>query len=95
MSDTPLPPHSDDAAPIDAEFEPAERQDQTTQSISSGPGWAAFGLVFLLALGGFAHGVWQVSTLSNEREARALGVFKSNIYAGLIVLAGLCLAAFL
>ena len=54
MSDTPLPPHSDDAAPIDAEFEPAERQDQTTQSISSGPGWAAFGLVFLLALGGFA-----------------------------------------
>ena len=54
MSDTPLPPHSDDAAPIDAEFEPAERQDQTPQSISSGPGWAAFGLVFLLALGGFA-----------------------------------------
>lgn len=49
----------------------------------------------LLALGFFAHGVWQVSTLSNEREARALDVFKSNIYAGLIVLAGLCLAAFL
>ena len=49
----------------------------------------------LLALGFFAHGVWQVSTLSNDREARALGVFKSNIYAGLIVLAGLCLAAFL
>lgn len=49
----------------------------------------------LLALGFFAHGVWQVSTLSNEREARALDVFKSNIYAGFIVLAGLCLAAFL
>ena len=49
----------------------------------------------LLALGFFAHGVWQVSTLSNEREARALDVFKSNIYAGMIVLAGLCLAAFL
>ena len=53
------------------------------------------GVCALLALGFFAHGVWQVSTLSNEREARALGVFKSNIYAGLIVLAGLCLAAFL
>lgn len=53
MSDTPLPPHSDDAAPIDAEFEPAERQDQPTKSMSSGPGWAAFGLLFLLALGGF------------------------------------------
>ncbi|MEM7640604.1 MAG: hypothetical protein AAF269_16230 [Pseudomonadota bacterium] len=53
MSDTPLPPHSDDAAPIDAEFEPAERQDPPTKSMSSGPGWAAFGLVFLLALGGF------------------------------------------
>ena len=53
MSDTPLPPLPDDEAPIDAEFEPAERNDKTTRSGSTGPGWTAFGLVFLLALAGF------------------------------------------
>ncbi|MEM7459716.1 MAG: hypothetical protein AAF331_09655 [Pseudomonadota bacterium] len=53
MSDTPLPPLSDDETPIDAEFEPAERSEQPTRTPSSGPGWTAFGLVFLLALGGF------------------------------------------
>lgn len=49
----------------------------------------------VLALAFLAHGIWQVSTLSNHREARALGVFKSNIYAGALILIGLCLAAFL
>ena len=49
----------------------------------------------LLALAFLGHGIWQVSTLSKQREARALGVFKSNIYAGVIVLVGLVLAAFL
>lgn len=49
----------------------------------------------VLALAFLAHGIWQVSTLSNHREARALDVFKSNIYAGALILIGLCLAAFL
>ncbi|MEO1553033.1 MAG: hypothetical protein AAFR82_03800, partial [Pseudomonadota bacterium] len=53
MSDTPLPPLSDDEAPIDAEFEPAERHEASSRAPSGGPGWAAFGLVFLLALSGF------------------------------------------
>ncbi|MEM7329459.1 MAG: hypothetical protein AAF437_12015 [Pseudomonadota bacterium] len=54
MSDTSLPPLSDEAAPIDAEFEPAERTDAPKPSGTGGPGWAAFGLIFLLALAGFA-----------------------------------------
>lgn len=54
MSDTPLPPLPDEDAPIDAEFEPAERSDQPPRSRGGGPGWAAFGLVFFLALAGFA-----------------------------------------
>ena len=49
----------------------------------------------VLALAFFAHGLWQVSHLSNHREARALGVFKSNLWAGAIVVAGLVLAALL
>ena len=54
MSDTPLPPLPDEDAPIAAEFEPAERSDQPPRSRGGGPGWAAFGLVFFLALAGFA-----------------------------------------
>lgn len=49
----------------------------------------------LLALGFLGHGIWQISHLSNNREARALDVFKSNIWAGAIILAGLVIAAFL
>ena len=49
----------------------------------------------LLALAFIGHGIWQVSTLSQQRETRALSVFKSNIYAGAIIVAGLTLAAFL
>lgn len=49
----------------------------------------------LLALGFFGHGIWQISHLSNNREARALDVFKSNVWAGAIILAGLVVAAFL
>ena len=49
----------------------------------------------LLALGFFGHGLWQVSHLAPKRESRALGVFKSNIWAGVIVLVGLVIAGFL
>ncbi len=49
----------------------------------------------LLALGFLAHGIWQVSTLSKDRETFALSVFKSNVWAGAIILAGLIIAAIL
>jgi len=49
----------------------------------------------VLALAFFAHGLWQVTQLSVDREARALSMFKSNIWAGAIILAGLVIAAFL
>ncbi len=47
----------------------------------------------LLALGFLGHGMWQVSTLNKDREANALFVFKSNVWAGAIVVIGLTLAA--
>ncbi|MDG1827175.1 MAG: 4-hydroxybenzoate octaprenyltransferase [Henriciella sp.] len=50
---------------------------------------ATIGLVFML------HGVWQVSRLSGDKEKHALAVFKSNVWAGAIVLAGLIIAAIL
>ncbi len=49
----------------------------------------------LLALGFFGHGVWQVSALNTNRETRALDVFKSNIWAGAIILIGLVIAGLL
>lgn len=49
----------------------------------------------VMSLAFLAHGVWQVSTLSKQRHGRALEVFKSNIYAGAIIVAGLVVAAFL
>jgi 4-hydroxybenzoate polyprenyltransferase len=49
----------------------------------------------LLALGFLAHGVWQVSKLSAKREQRALDVFKSNVWAGAILLSGLIIAGLL
>lgn len=49
----------------------------------------------LLALAFLAHGIWQVSTLSKDREAFSLAMFKSNVWAGAIVLAGLTIAALL
>ena len=44
----------------------------------------------LLFLG---HGVWQASRLKAGKEAGALGVFKSNVWAGAIVAAGFSIAA--
>ncbi|MEM7328490.1 MAG: 4-hydroxybenzoate octaprenyltransferase [Pseudomonadota bacterium] len=49
----------------------------------------------ILALAFFAHALWQVSQLSIDRQARALGIFKSNVWAGAIIVAGLAVAAFL
>ena len=48
---------------------------------------ALIGLVFL------GHGIWQVWRLAPDKEARALHIFKSNVWAGVIVLTGLTLAA--
>ncbi|MEO0882544.1 MAG: 4-hydroxybenzoate octaprenyltransferase [Pseudomonadota bacterium] len=43
----------------------------------------------LTALAFLAHGVWQISRLKASRNANALAVFKSNVWAGAIVLVGL------
>lgn len=50
---------------------------------------AILGLAFL------GHGMWQVSQLNTDREGRALDVFKSNVWAGAIILIGLVIAALL
>lgn len=49
----------------------------------------------MLALAFLMHGIWQVSRLSKEREIRALSIFKSNVWAGAIILTGLIIAALL
>jgi len=54
MTDSTLPPLSQDEDPIDAEFEPATRDEKGSSQGNQGPGWLAFGLLFgitLLALG--------------------------------------------
>ncbi|MEM8616843.1 MAG: UbiA family prenyltransferase, partial [Pseudomonadota bacterium] len=50
---------------------------------------ALLGVLFL------AHGIWQVSHLSGAREARALAVFKSNVWAGALITGLILLAALL
>lgn len=50
MTDSSLPPSPSDDAPIDAEFEPAERDETSDSKPPSGPGWMAFGVLFLLAV---------------------------------------------
>jgi len=50
MTDSSLPPLPSDDAPIDAEFEPAERAGTTAATLSGGPGWMAFGILFLQRL---------------------------------------------
>jgi 4-hydroxybenzoate polyprenyltransferase len=47
------------------------------------------------ALAFFAHGVWQVVRLKTSQEQDALGVFKSNVWAGAIIAGGFLLAAML
>lgn len=50
---------------------------------------AVIGLLFL------GHGLWQTMKLATGHAENALGVFKSNVWAGSIIVAGLTLAAFL
>lgn len=50
MTESSLPPSPSDDAPIDAEFEPATRDESTASRQSTGPGWAAFGGLSLLTL---------------------------------------------
>jgi 4-hydroxybenzoate polyprenyltransferase len=40
-----------------------------------------------------AHGIWQAARLKSSREQAALAVFKSNVWAGLIVVLGFALSA--
>ncbi len=47
----------------------------------------------LTALGFLMHGFWQVMTLKSRGEKAALGVFKSNVWAGAFVAAGFLVAA--
>ncbi len=47
----------------------------------------------LTALAFLLHGIWQSSRLKTSHEQAALGVFKSNIWAGAMVAAGFALSA--
>ena len=47
----------------------------------------------LTALAFVAHGIWQTFRLKLTNDADALGVFKSNVWAGAIVAAGFLIAA--
>jgi len=47
----------------------------------------------ITALNFLAHGLWQSARLKRSKEREALAVFKSNVWAGAIVLAGFALAA--
>lgn len=48
---------------------------------------ALMGLTFL------GHAIWQMNRLSGDKEGQALSIFKSNVWAGAIIVAGLTLAA--
>lgn len=47
----------------------------------------------ITALGFLLHGLWQATMLKTGGEKRALGMFKSNVWAGAIVATGFCVAA--
>lgn len=49
----------------------------------------------LAALGFLTHGLWQTTRLKQTREAAALDVFKSNVWAGALVLVAFLFAAIL
>lgn len=81
MTDSQLPPLSQDEDPIDAEFEPAERDETLARTSGQGPGWAAFGLLFILTLSalglaaataglfpGFKPGAGPVTSLQSDLE---------------------------
>ncbi len=58
-------------------------------AIGAGQVGAITALVFL------AHGLWQAARLKASREEAALEVFRSNVFAGAVVLAGFLIAAIL
>ena len=47
----------------------------------------------ITALGFLAHGLWQSTRLKRSKERDALAVFKSNVWAGAIILGGFVIAA--
>jgi 4-hydroxybenzoate polyprenyltransferase len=47
----------------------------------------------ILALAFLAHSIWQMIRLAPDREKHALNVFKSNVWAGVFLVAGFFLAA--
>ncbi len=53
MTDSSLPPLSSDDAPIDAEFEPAARDESAPPKHATGPGWMAFGGLTVVTLSAF------------------------------------------
>ena len=53
MTDSSLPPLSSDDAPIDAEFEPAARDESAPPRPATGPGWMAFGGLTVVTLSAF------------------------------------------
>lgn len=50
---------------------------------------AAIGILFM------AHGLWQITKLSADKEGNALAMFKSNVWAGALIVIGLSLAVIL
>lgn len=82
MTDSTLPPLSQDEDPIDAEFEPAIRDEKSSAQATQGPGWFAFGLlcgITLLALSlaaatagfipGFKPGSASVAAMQSDLNA--------------------------
>ncbi len=49
----------------------------------------------LIGLAYLAHAVWQMMRLSPNKETNALSVFKSNVWAGALIVIGLTIAALL
>ena len=47
----------------------------------------------MTALGFLTHGIWQSARLKRSKERDALAVFKSNVWAGVIVFCGFAIAA--
>ncbi len=49
----------------------------------------------LIGLAFMGHGIWQITRLSTDKEQHSLSVFKSNGWAGAIIVIGLVIAALL
>lgn len=82
MSTSSLPPETGDEAPIDAEFAPALPKERGEKATANRPGWAAYGLVFFVALAsliiaaasagfvpGFSPGAGEMQSVKSDLEA--------------------------